>query len=208
MTYKGEYAPDVVLTPPVEGKILLHVCCAPCSSAVLEALVRNNLDVKVFFSNSNIFPLTEYEHRKTELIRYCGSLGVNWTDDDYDYSDWLEKVGRGRENIPERGARCLECFRYRLLRSAQYANDNGFSILTTTLASSRWKSLSQVDEAGRFACKKFPDVTWWGMNWRKGGLQPRRGYLIRELGMYNQPYCGCEFSLQKDEVPMCQLKHD
>ena len=200
-------APLVKVVPPAEGRILLHACCAPCSSAILECMVQNGLKPTVFFSNSNITPLDEYELRKREIMRYCDSLGVEWVDDDYDHADWLTCVARGREDAPERGPRCLECFRYRLTRAASYAASHGFGVLTTTLASSRWKDLDQVNEAGAAAClavsKPTPDgtatpVVWWDMNWRKGGLQPRRAELIRELGFYNQTFCGCEYSKPKE----------
>lgn len=186
------------LVPPRSGKILLHCCCAPCSSAILECMLHNGLDVTVFFSNSNIVSPLEYERRKQEIIRYCESLGVPCVDDDYNHCSWLSEVACGHEDEPERGARCLKCFEYRLLRSAEYACRHGFALLTTSLASSRWKSLEQVDEAGRKAVAAVdPDgghLMWWNMNWRKGGLQPRRNELVRELKFYNQSYCGCEFS--------------
>lgn len=161
-------------------------------------MVLSGIKPTVFFSNSNITPREEYELRKAEIIRYCESLGVEWVDDDYSHDDWLAKVAAGREAAPERGPRCLECFRYRLSRAAAYAAENGYSVLTTTLASSRWKSLEQVNEAGAAACARLggSKVVWWDMNWRKGGLQPRRSELIRELGFYNQTFCGCEFSKQ------------
>ena len=190
--------PLVKLVPPAEGRILLHACCAPCSSAILECMVQNGLKPTVFFSNSNITPRDEYELRKAEIIRYCESLGVEWVDDDYDHDDWLANVAAGRENAPERGPRCLECFRYRLARAAKYAASDGYAILATTLASSRWKDLDQVNAAGADACAAVHGVTWWDMNWRKGGLQPRRSELIRELGFYNQTFCGCEYSKPKE----------
>ena len=161
-------------------------------------MVQNGLKPTVFFSNSNITPRDEYELRKAEIIRYCESLGVEWVDDDYDHDDWLANVAAGRENAPERGPRCLECFRYRLARAAKYAASDGYAILATTLASSRWKDLDQVNAAGADACAAVHGVTWWDMNWRKGGLQPRRSELIRELGFYNQTFCGCEYSKPKE----------
>ena len=104
----------------------------------------------------------------------------------------------GLEDAPERGARCLQCFRYRLLRAARYASANGFKVLTTTLASSRWKSLDQINEAGRWACSQVEGVLWWDRNWRKDGLQERRREIIREMDFYNQPYCGCEYSMPEE----------
>lgn len=173
--------------------MLLHACCAPCSGAIVEYLVNHGVRPVIFFSNSNITPLDEYRHRLGECIRYANEFGLDVVEDNYDHDTWLA-CAAGLETEPERGARCLECFKHRLLRAARYAADNGFDVLTTTLASSRWKSLEQVNEAGSWACAQVTDVTWWGQNWRKGGLQDRRNEIIREQNFYNQLFCGCEFS--------------
>lgn len=200
-----------------EGRLLLHVCCAPCCGAIVEALAAAYQEAEagvgekqsvpaaeqgapassrfaIFWSNSNIYERAEYDKRKAEVLRYAAQYGIEVIDDDYDHSAWTEEVACGREDSPERGARCLECFRFRLLRAARYAAGHGFSTLTTSLASSRWKSLEQVDEAGRWACAHAGGVQWWGRNWRKGGLQPRRNEIIREQNFYNQTFCGCEYS--------------
>ena len=215
--------------PGNSSKVLLHSCCAPCSGAVLECLLENGVRPVVFFSNSNIVPREEYELRLSELRRYCAELDVPVVDDEYDHEAWLDFVlgERGTEEAaalaqaPERGERCLRCFKFRLLRAARYASEHGLDVLTTTLASSRWKSLEQVDEAGSWACsqtapqspggaggleataeqsgglesvpQKAP-VIWWPQNWRRGGLQPRRAEIICEQNFYNQTFCGCEFS--------------
>ncbi|MBQ9547712.1 MAG: epoxyqueuosine reductase QueH [Bacteroidales bacterium] len=178
------------------NRILLHACCAPCSGAVVEWMVAEGLSPTLFFSNANIVPEEEYALRRSELLRYAERFGLEVVDDVWDHPAWLQAVS-GLENEPERGARCLQCFRFRLFRAARYAAEHGFDTLATTLASSRWKSLEQVDEAGRDACAAVQGVQWWGKNWRKGGLQQRRGEIIREQGFYNQDYCGCEFSLRK-----------
>ena len=188
----------VLEVPGGAKRVLLHTCCAPCSSAIIEIMLRQGITPTIFYSNSNIFPLEEYLHRKEECTRYAQSLGLEIVDDDYAHEDWRCGAARGLENEPERGARCLACFKYRLRRAALYASEHGFTVLTTTLASSRWKDLAQVDEAGRWACEGLP-VTWWGQNWRKGGLQDRRNQLIKEFNFYNQQYCGCEYSLRKTE---------
>ena len=143
------------------NNILLHSCCAPCSGAVIECLLQNGLRPTVFFSNSNIVPREEYELRLSELRRYCNSLNVQLIEDEYDHDAWMDFVLKRHEadaaeqkrlaEMPERGPRCLNCFKFRLMRAARYAAANGFPVLTTTLASSRWKSLDQVDEAGRWA---------------------------------------------------------
>jgi len=188
-----------------ERRVLLHTCCAPCSSAIVECLLANGIRPTIYYCNPNIYPREEYEVRKNECSRYAEKLGLDIIDDDYDHLEWLCSVARGLEDSPERGPRCLECFRYRLSRTTQYALDNGFRVITTTLASSRWKSLDQINEAGEAAVAgalkaRGADpaaLVWWDRNWRKGGLQERRLEIIREMDFYNQLYCGCEFSMKR-----------
>ena len=196
---------EIVQTPLGETKVLLHTCCAPCSSAIIECLLQNGITPVIYYCNPNIFPQEEYEIRKDECTRYAEALGLEIVDADYDHENWLSQM-TGLENEPERGGRCLKCFKLRLLRTAEYARKRGIKVITTTLASSRWKSLEQINEAGRWACAKIngapagetPDVIWWDRNWRKGGLQERRLQIIQEYDFYNQQYCGCEFSMRKD----------
>jgi len=176
------------------SRLLLHACCAPCSSAIVECLVNHGIRPVIFYSNSNIFPVSEFEIRRDECIRYAEETGLEIVIDKYSHDEW-RCIAKGLEHEPEKGKRCSECFRYRLERAAKYAQENGFDVLTTTLASSRWKDLTQVNEAGLQACSIFPGVTWWEMNWRKGGLQDRRNEIIRERKFYNQVYCGCEYSI-------------
>lgn len=183
-----------VKTPTGADKVLLHTCCAPCSSAIVECLLRNGITPVIFYSNDNIFPKEEFDKRENECVRYAKSLGLEVVEDPYDHERWMN-IAKGLEDAPERGPRCLECFKYRLCRAARYAQEHGFTVLTTTLASSRWKSLEQIDAAGRYACSLTENVVWWDQNWRKGGLQERRGEIIKEMNFYNQLYCGCEFSM-------------
>lgn len=203
-----------------ETTVLLHTCCAPCSSAIIEALLQNGITPVIYYCNPNIYPQEEYEIRKNECTRYAQSLGLEIVDADYDHEGWLEQM-KGLENEPERGGRCLKCFKLRLLDTARYARERGIKVITTTLASSRWKSLDQINEAGLWACDIVNDgmplgavdecrpgvenippddrkVIWWDQNWRKNGLQERRLQIIKEYDFYNQLYCGCEFSMRKD----------
>ena len=187
--------------PYGQKKVLLHTCCAPCSSAIIEFLLAHEMEPVIYYCNPNIYPYEEYLIRKNECMRYAQSLGLEIVDADYDHEKWLEGV-RGMEHEPERGGRCMKCFRIRLLETARYAAEMGISVITTTLASSRWKSLEQIDEAGRWACDHVNsvagegscEVRWWDRNWRKGGLQERRNQIIKEYDFYNQLWCGCEFS--------------
>jgi len=194
--------------PGGETTVLLHTCCAPCSSAIIEAMMKDGITPVIYYCNPNIYPLEEYEIRKNECTRYARSLGLEIVDADYDHENWLDAV-KGLEGEPERGGRCLRCFKIRLLRTAQYAAQRGIKVITTTLASSRWKSLDQINEAGRWACEEVsrqynmtpPDeiVIWWDQNWRKNGLQERRLQILKEYDFYNQLYCGCEFSMRKED---------
>lgn len=195
MTASCPYRPPHAEAPGGATRVLLHACCAPCSSAIVECLVENGIRPTLFYSNSNIAPVEEYRLRRDECARYARSWGLEIVEDDYDHAAW-QCIARGKEQEPERGARCLECFKYRLGRAARYAAAEGYPVLATTLAASRWKDLAQVDAAGRYACSLFPGVTWWAQNWRKDGLQERRGQIIREQAFYNQPYCGCEYSFR------------
>ena len=191
-----------------ETTVLLHTCCAPCSSAIIEALMQNGITPVIYYCNPNIYPQEEYEIRKEECTRYAQALGLEIIDADYDHQHWLSCM-EGLENEPERGGRCLKCFKLRLLRTAEYARQRGIKVITTTLASSRWKSLEQINEAGIWACRTVGnssqdtekdtqdgEVVWWDQNWRKGGLQERRLQIIKEYDFYNQQYCGCEFSMR------------
>ena len=197
-----------IQAPMGEKTVLLHTCCAPCSSAIIEALLNSGITPVIYYCNPNIYPHKEYEVRKNECTRYAQSLGLEIVDADYDHENWLDVV-KGLEDEPERGGRCLRCFRLRLLRTAEYAFQRGIRVITTTLASSRWKSLDQINEAGSWAANEVnksknivpPDdgVIWWDQNWRKGGLQERRLQIIKEYNFYNQLYCGCEFSMRKED---------
>ena len=199
-----------------EGRVLLHACCAPCSSAIVEWLLAHDVRPTIYYFNPNIYPREEYETRKVESQRHAASLGLEWIDDDWGHSSWLCGV-RGVEGEPERGRRCQRCFELRLTATARKALELGFGWFATTLASSRWKRLEQIEAAGRTAeetvaaesaavgatscgvaaggemdAARYP--RFWAQNWRKGGLQERRNELLRQFGFYNQLYCGCEFS--------------
>jgi len=184
---------EAIIVPEGCREVLLHACCAPCSSAIVEWMLAHDVRPTIFYYNPNIFPLEEYEIRKNESKRHAESLGIRWIDGDYNHDHWLEGVC-GLEGEPERGRRCEQCFTLRLKAAAQEAKRLGIQYFATTLASSRWKSLEQIERAGRQAELAVEGTTFWAQNWRKGGLQERRNQLLREYDFYNQQYCGCEFS--------------
>lgn len=185
--------------------VLLHACCAPCSSAIVEWMLANGVRPVIYYFNPNIWPREEYEIRKNESKRHAESLGLTWIDGDYHHEVWLKSVC-GLEHEPECGRRCEQCFKLRMTAAARKAQELGIQYFTTTLASSRWKSLEQIDQAGLTAQEivksetdasslaSQPSPLYWAQNWRKGGLYERRNQLLKEYDFYNQQYCGCEFS--------------
>lgn len=175
--------------------LLLHTCCAPCCAAVIEWLLGQGIRPTLFYFNPNIYPRSEYEIRKEECTRYALKLGLEMIDGDYDHHSWLQHTAHLSKE-PERGARCLQCFKMRLYATARLAHQQDFRHFATTLASSRWKSLGQIAEAGRWAAAQFEPVQFLEKNWRKDGLSERRRILLAENAFYNQAYCGCEFSIK------------
>lgn len=140
------------------------------------------------------FPGTRVSDSQNECQQYCRKLGIPFVDGDYDHALWREAV-KGLEHEPERGLRCRACFGVRMLATAKCAQRLGIELFTTTLAGSRWKRLDQIREAAEEAARLTPGTRYWDMNWRKGGLQQRRGELLAQEGFYNQLWCGCEFSM-------------
>ena len=136
-----------IIIPEGLHEVLLHACCAPCSSAIVEWMLQHDIRPTIFYYNPNIYPQQEYEIRKNESKRHADSLNIPWLDGDYDHQTWLAQI-RGLEHEPERGSRCLQCFRIRLTATALQAQQLGIPYFATTLASSRWKSLDQITQAG------------------------------------------------------------
>lgn len=171
--------------PDGADRVLLHACCAPCSTAIVEWMMAHGVRPTIYYFNPNIYPLEEYNIRKEESKRHAESLGLDWIDGDYDHEAWRRGVV-GLEHEPERGRRCSQCFYIRLLAAARMTAQLGLRYFTTTLASSRWKSIEQVSEAGLRAQAEVPGTVFWAQNWRKGGLQDRRNALLKEYNFYNQ----------------------
>src|SRR5205814_127935 len=139
---------------------LLHSCCAPCSGEVMEAMTASGIDYSIFFYNPNIHPREEYEIRKNENIRYAEKMEIPFIDADYDMDRWFERI-KGLEWEPERGARCTMCFDMRFERTALYAVEHGFRVLTSSLGISRWKDMNQINSCGERAAARHPDLTYW-----------------------------------------------
>ena len=194
---KSHSAAKLIIPDGIE-EVLLHACCAPCSSAIVEWMMSRGIRPTIYYFNPNIYPEQEYIIRKNESKRHAESLGLTWIDGDYDHHLWSEFV-RGLEAEPERGLRCEKCFTLRLTVTAREAAERHIEYFATTLASSRWKSIEQINRAGMNAQDAVPGTRFWAQNWRKDGLYERRNQLLKEYGFYNQQYCGCEFSMRKSE---------
>jgi predicted adenine nucleotide alpha hydrolase (AANH) superfamily ATPase len=185
-----------VLSPPGgQRRVLLHSCCAPCSGEVMEAMTASGVDYTIYFYNPNIHPREEYELRKSENIRFAEQAGVPFVDADYDTDNWFERA-RGLEAEPERGARCTMCFDMRFERTALYAHEHGFPVITSCLGISRWKNMEQINGSGERAAARYPGLTYWTHNWRKLGGAERMIEISKREQFYQQEYCGCIYSLR------------
>ncbi|HEE5436439.1 TPA: epoxyqueuosine reductase QueH [Acinetobacter baumannii] len=181
--------------PSGHNKLLLHSCCAPCSGEVMESLIESNINFSIFFYNPNIHPVKEYLIRKEENIRFAEKHNIPFIDADYDTDNWFARA-KGMENEPERGIRCTMCFDMRFERTALYAYENGFSLISSSLGISRWKNMEQINDCGIRAASHYPDIQYWDYNWRKNGGSNRMIEISKREEFYQQEYCGCVYSLR------------
>lgn len=188
---------DKIQRDGITPTLLLHVCCAPCSSYCLEYLSQY-FKIIVFFYNPNISFKEEYDYRLSEEKRLIGEMKfknpVEIIDSRYDPNEFFGAV-KGLENEPEGGRRCLECFRLRLRESCKKAKEIGADYITTTLTISPLKNAQALNEIGSECVKEY------GVSWLFSDFKKREGYkrsivLSQEYDLYRQNYCGCAFSKQ------------
>ncbi|MCL2469189.1 MAG: epoxyqueuosine reductase QueH [Alphaproteobacteria bacterium] len=192
MTTTQHATPQTPHAPQSGERVLLHVCCAPCSCVILERMKEAELCPSILFYNPNIHPEKEYERRKAEVIRFALIHDIPFFDADYDVQNWMTKT-KGLEAVPERGRRCDVCFTMRLSYTAAFAKAKGFSWFATSLSISRQKDQAQVHRAGHLAAQEGGPA-FWDCNWRQQGGLARGAELSREMGFYRQDYCGCLYS--------------
>ena len=174
-------------------RVLLHTCCGPCASACVPRLKESGREVAMFFSNSNIDTHEEYCRRLAAARTLAAAEGVELVEDAYNHDDWLRNVADGFEDEPERGRRCERCYRYNLARTAKMAAERGFGEFTTSLTVSPHKPSAKI-----FAASDEPGFLRMDFKKREGfKLSVKRS---EELGLYRQPYCGCEFSKREMEA--------
>ena len=173
-------------------RLLLHSCCAPCSSACLERL-KEHFQVTVLYYNPNIDEDEEYEKRKAEQIRFLEETGwADFLDCDHD-AEAFEEMAKGLENEPERGKRCYRCYALRLEKTAQVAKENGFHYFATTLTLSPYKNADWLNEIGEEMGGRYA-LNYLYTDFKKKGGYYRSTELSREYHLYRQDFCGCRFS--------------
>ena len=173
------------------NKLLLHSCCGPCSSSVIERL-RDYFDITVIYYNPNIEPKEEYEKRKSEQLRLLNELGIKFMDIDYLNNEYHEKV-KGYENEPENGLRCPLCFELRLDKTASKAKENNFDYFGTTLTVSPHKNSKIINEIGLKLEEKY-GVKFLLSDFKKEDGYKRSIELSKKYDLYRQDYCGCLYS--------------
>ena len=180
--------------------LLLHACCAPCSSYVIE-LLEQYFDITLFFYNPNISPISEYEYRANELKRLVKEMGfenkIKIIVCDYDSSPF-EQLSIGKENEPERGARCTDCYNVRLTKTAEYAEQNGFDFFSTTLSISPHKDAVRLNGIGSILSQNTKTKWLWSDFKKKNGYI-RSIELSKQYNLYRQDFCGCTFSKAQAE---------
>ena len=174
-----------------KSKLLLHICCIGCG-AYISRMLQEDYDVSLFFCNPNIFPESEYRLRLEETEKIASQFGLDLIIGEYDHDNWLALV-KGLEKEPERGGRCVICYHDRLKKTAEYARKNGFDAFTTTLTVSPYKDALLISRLG----KKLAEEN--GLIFLDNDFKKQDGFkkacdLSKELKLYRQNYCGCEFS--------------
>lgn len=177
--------------------LLLHSCCAVCSSYVI-ACLRPHFNLTVLYYNPNIEPLEEYNKRKNEQLRLLKEYpNVKIMDIDYE-NESFKKIAKGLENEPEGGARCSKCIRLRLSRTAELAHNNNFSYFCSTLSVSPHKNAALINSLGR-ELQEEKKIKWLYSDFKKRDGFLKSNIESKRLGLYRQEYCGCVFSKQKRE---------
>lgn len=179
--------------------LLLHSCCAPCSGDIMLRLKDSGIKYTIYFYNPNIHPQKEYLLRKDENLKFAYKHGIDFIDADYDVNNWFSEV-KGLEWEPERGKRCTKCFDMRFIKTAEYASNNGFTLISSTLGISRWKNMEQINKSGLHAVSHFKNIEYWTFNWRKNKGSENMIKISKNENFYMQEYCGCIYSLRDTNI--------
>ena len=186
---------EIIKNLDYKPKLLLHSCCAPCSTTVIERL-KDYFDITIIYYNPNIEPYSEYEKRKKEQIRIIGLYGLNYLDCDYD-NDLFHEISKGLELVPEKGIRCHKCYELRLNYTANKAKENGFEYFGTTLTVSPYKLSNIINEIGLKIEQKY-NIKYLVSDFKKNNGYKNSIELSKKYNLYRQNYCGCIYSRKSD----------
>lgn len=182
-------------------KLLLHACCAPCSSYVLEYL-SNYFEITLYYYNPNIHPETEYTRRINELKKFITEYKtknkINLVEENYNPKEYFNVV-KGLEDLGERSKRCYKCYEFRMEKAIKYAKENNFDYFTTTLSISPYKDAVWINEIGSMLEEKY-NLKYLYADFKKKNGYKRSLELSKEYGLYRQDYCGCIYSKQEREI--------
>lgn len=188
-----------IAIPEGSKKLLIHVCCAPCSAGIILRLMEIKVNFSIIFYNPNIDTQEEYDKRKMEVQNFCLKNNVECIDLDYEPNIWLSEVS-GLEKEPEKGKRCQICFSIRLKKCFDYAQLYDFDIVGTTLSISRWKDIEQIHNCGKEMEKLYNGIIFLDFNWRKAGGSDYSERIAKQENFYKQNYCGCIFSKKNQGI--------
>lgn len=200
----GDHSPA-----PPKPSLLLHACCGPCSSYVIEYLACY-FAITIYYYNPNIHPMSEYERRRDELLnflpRFPAASGIQVVEGRYDPEDFYRATGVREEpdlqNEAEKGERCRRCYEFRMRAAWQYACSNAFDWFTTTLSISPFKDADKINAIGRALEQGHPGPRFLPSDFKKKGGFKRSLELSAEYGLYRQDYCGCVYSKANRKLPL------
>jgi len=177
-------------------KILLHACCAPCSSHTI-LLLSKYFDITIFYSNDNIYPYSEYKMRLDEIIKFTNELniGIDVIYNEYNENDYNNAV-KGLEQLGERSKRCYSCYKLRLEKTAIKAKELNYDYFSTTLSISPYKVEKWINEIGYELENKY-GIKYLYSNFKKDDGYKHSIELSKEYGLYRQDYCGCKYSIEE-----------
>lgn len=182
-------------------KLLLHTCCAPCSSYTIKFL-KDYFDITIFYSNDNISPKEEYDHRLNEQIKFANLFNINVLYDEYKNEDYQNAI-KGEKNLGERSHRCYDCYKLRLEKTAQKAKKLGFDYFTTSLSISPYKVSKWINEIGFLLEDKYK-ISFLYSDFKKEEGYKESIKLSKEYNLYRQDYCGCLYSKKERDEKKCQ----
>lgn len=193
---------ELVKEKGIRPKLLIHACCGPCSSYVIEYL-NKYFDITIYYYNPNIYPTVEFLRRYDELEKFIkefnkkNNIKIKLDAVDYETKEFYEAI-RGLEHMGEKSRRCYNCYKLRMTKAAQYAKENNYDYLTTTLSISPYKNANWINEIGKKLEEKI-GIKYLYSDFKKNDGYKRSLELSKEYNLYRQEYCGCVYSKEERE---------